>query len=208
MFKKAWSWVLLFSLAASAVVTWYIQFKGRRLTLGLAAVLAGSVVGRGLFFFAVTSAPLFRQPRLKPGWLPPALGTVISALGTALILAATRELSRTSFSGMRGIPAKVVTAGPYRFVRHPATIGFVASYAGWCLAWRAVYALASVPVLALLLALETFWEERDLVRSRGEEYLAYRRRTGMYLPKGRRRPCQALKARTPTGQLPMHCPLQ
>jgi protein-S-isoprenylcysteine O-methyltransferase Ste14 len=42
-----------------------------------------------------------------------------------------------------------------------------------------------VPALALILVLETFWEEKNLVRELGEEYLDYQRKVGMYFPKRR-----------------------
>ena len=58
-------------------------------------------------------------------------------------------------------------------------------YAGWCLAWEALYAIYSVPALALILVLETFWEERNLVRELGQQYLDFQQKVGMFFP-GRR----------------------
>jgi protein-S-isoprenylcysteine O-methyltransferase Ste14 len=185
MFEKAWLWVLLVSVVVSLLVSLRTQLKEKRITFRLVAMVTGSVIGRGLVFFIVICAPLFRQPRLETGLLLPIVGSVIGILGIILVFVATHELSRTNFSGTRGIPARVITTGPYRLVRHPATIGFVAIYAGWCLAWGAVYALYSVPALALILVLETFWEEKNLIRELGKEYLDYRQKVGMFFPKRR-----------------------
>ena len=185
MFENAWPWALVVSLVSSLLVSLRTQVTAKPVTIRLVALVTGSVIGRGLVFFVLICAPLFRQPRLETGLLLPVLGSVIGILGAILVFVATRELSRTSFSGTRGIPARVVTTGPYRFVRHPATIGFIAMYTGWCLAWEALYATFSVPALALILVLETFWEERNLIRELGQEYLDFQQKVGMFFP-GRR----------------------
>ena len=161
------------------------QVRGNPVTIRLVAIVTGSVIGRGLVFSILICAPLFRQPRLETGLLLPITGSVVGILGAILVIAATRELSQTDFSGTSGVPARVIITGPYRFVRHPATIGFLATYGGWCLAWGALYAIYSVPALALILVLETFWEEKNLVRELGQQYLDYREKVGMFFPKRR-----------------------
>ena len=183
MFEKAWFWVLLVSLGVSLLVSLRTQVRGKPVTILLVAIVTGSVIGRGLVFFILICAPLFRQPRLETGLLLPITGSVVGILGAILVFVATRELSQTDFSGTRGIPARVIITGPYRFVRHPATIGFISVYAGWCLAWEALYAIYSVPGLALILILETFWEEKNLVRELGQQYLDYRQKVGRFFPR-------------------------
>ena len=183
MFEKAWLWVMLVSLAISLIISWRTQLKDKSICFRTIGLVSGSVIGRGVVFFILISAPLFHQPRLEAGLVFPIMGAVIGFLGIVLVFLATRELSQTSFSGLQGIPKKVTTTGPYRFIRHPATIGFVAVYLGWCFAWEAVYALYSVPVLALILVLETFWEEKNLVRELGKDYLDYQQKVGMFFPK-------------------------
>jgi len=78
---------------------------------------------------------------------------------------------------------RLVTHGPYRFVRHPLyTTGTVLSVAlallaalWWPLAWL-------LPTLALL-AWRTPREEARLLEAFGDEYREYMRRTGRYLPR-------------------------
>ena len=78
----------------------------------------------------------------------------------------------------------LVTSGPYRWVRHPfydALALFVAAVflitANWFLL------VTGVLVLALIL-LRTRKEEQNLVARFGDEYRAYMRRTGRFLPRG------------------------
>jgi len=78
---------------------------------------------------------------------------------------------------------RLVTHGPYRFVRHPLyTTGTLLSVAlallaalWWPLAWLA-------PALVLL-AYRTPREEARLVEAFGDGYREYMRRTGRYLPR-------------------------
>lgn len=79
--------------------------------------------------------------------------------------------------------ATLVTHGPYRYVRHPLYLMGLISYAG--------FALLSENALIALLALVTFIllnvrlpkEEARLVERFGDDYRAYMRRTGRFLPK-------------------------
>lgn len=77
----------------------------------------------------------------------------------------------------------LVVHGPYRWVRHPLyTVGFL-SFVGFSLLsanWFTALAL----VLAFgVLALRTPLEEQQLIEKFGDEYRAYMRRTGRYLPR-------------------------
>ena len=82
------------------------------------------------------------------------------------------------------VPRTVVSDGPYRFVRHPL-------YAAYTVNWAGCAVLAgSWPVAALAAAIAVFYwcaakaEERDLMRSSlGPAYRAYRRETGLFLPR-------------------------
>ena len=92
-------------------------------------------------------------------------------------------------------PQYVMTAGPYRFVRHPL-------YGAYSLAWIAGamcigqwWAWVCVPVMVWQYVAAIGLEERQFLSSGlGPEYLAYRRVTGMLLPF----PWEALAARPHT----------
>jgi len=79
---------------------------------------------------------------------------------------------------------QLVTHGPYRWVRHPLyTAGFVMAIAlvlltglWWC-------AIAMILPLAILLVFRTPIEEARLIETFGDEYRAYMKRTGRFIPK-------------------------
>lgn len=77
----------------------------------------------------------------------------------------------------------LVTSGPYRWVRHPLyTIGssFFVSLGMMADSWF----IAMLGALAfVLMAVRTPAEEANLIQKFGDEYRAYMRRTGRYLPK-------------------------
>jgi protein-S-isoprenylcysteine O-methyltransferase Ste14 len=79
--------------------------------------------------------------------------------------------------------AKLITSGPYRWVRHPlyivglvtfGSIGIIA--ANWFIAGLVVLAF-------ILLVIRTYSEEEHLIANFGDEYRDYMKRTGRFLPK-------------------------
>jgi protein-S-isoprenylcysteine O-methyltransferase Ste14 len=82
-------------------------------------------------------------------------------------------------------PPKVVTTGPYRYVRNPMLSGVFLFLFGLG------FLLASISLVFLftpLFILANVWElkhieEPELIRRLGDEYAAYRRRTPMFLPR-------------------------
>jgi methanethiol S-methyltransferase len=88
------------------------------------------------------------------------------------------------FRGVPYVPLKFVTPGPYRLVRHPL-------YVGWFFAFwftptmtvaHLVFALATTGYILVAIRLE----ERDLVDFHGADYVEYRKKTPMLVPRLRR----------------------
>jgi protein-S-isoprenylcysteine O-methyltransferase Ste14 len=82
---------------------------------------------------------------------------------------------------------KLLTSGPYGYVRHPLYSALIALNYSISVAFLSAYA-----ILASTLLFPLFWylakkEESDLTRRWGQEYVEYRRRTPMFFPKWRRR---------------------
>jgi protein-S-isoprenylcysteine O-methyltransferase Ste14 len=81
-------------------------------------------------------------------------------------------------------PVSLVTAGPYRYVRHPFYTSYLVFWTGLAIG---TWSLWSIPVLVLMAVLYTVAardEETKFGRTgMSEEYAAYRARTGMFWPK-------------------------
>jgi protein-S-isoprenylcysteine O-methyltransferase Ste14 len=84
-----------------------------------------------------------------------------------------------AFRGVPYTPPRFATPGPYRLVRHPLYVGWLAVF--WAApTMTAAHLLFAVGMTAYILA-AIRWEERDLVAAH-PEYAAYRRRVPMLLP--------------------------
>ncbi len=78
---------------------------------------------------------------------------------------------------------RLVTSGPYRFVRHPSYSGLLLFFLGLGVAlgdWLAVAVMLAVPALGVLYRIRV--EEEALLGAFGEEYRAYMSRVGALLP--------------------------
>jgi protein-S-isoprenylcysteine O-methyltransferase Ste14 len=115
------------------------------------------------------------------------LGVGVGLICTGLIYWLFKSIGRgiTPTSATRD-DHTLVTTGPYRWVRHPLyTVGssFFVSLGAMADNWF----IASLGLLAfVLMASRTAREEANLIEKFGDEYRAYMRRTGRYLPRLRR----------------------
>jgi protein-S-isoprenylcysteine O-methyltransferase Ste14 len=78
----------------------------------------------------------------------------------------------------------LVTAGPYRWVRHPMYTSFVLLWIGFLLL-SANWFIGLTGMVAFILAIvvRTPREEQMMIERFGDEYIAYTNRTGRYLPR-------------------------
>jgi len=77
---------------------------------------------------------------------------------------------------------KLVTWGPYRYVRHPSYVSYFIMFFGLYLIWLTWIAL--VPFLAIPGYLQIVdLEEKMLARKFGEEYISYQKSVGKFFPK-------------------------
>ena len=81
-------------------------------------------------------------------------------------------------------PKQIITYGPYRFVRHPFYVSFLLLAIGAVLIAKDPVTMAAFPLGLLSLDWTVRKEEKKLLASPlGEEYGAYRARTGKFLPR-------------------------
>ena len=77
---------------------------------------------------------------------------------------------------------QLATAGPYRRVRHPQYIGFVAIMFGFLLQWPTLLTLAMFPVLVFMYVRLAISEERDSEKAFGDAWRAYAAVTPRFIP--------------------------
>jgi protein-S-isoprenylcysteine O-methyltransferase Ste14 len=113
-------------------------------------------------------------------WLGVGIGLICTGLIYWLFKSIGRGITPTSATRERHA---LVTTGPYRWVRHPLyTVGssFVVSFGMMADNWF----IAGLGLLAFtLMAVRTPAEEANLIAKFGDEYRAYMRRTGRFLPR-------------------------
>ncbi|APZ43342.1 methyltransferase family protein [Acidihalobacter ferrooxydans] len=112
----------------------------------------GWLLGLGVFFsffFGILLSKVFQLPGLMPGYAM-GIGIFLIVLGYSLRFAAIAAL-RGGFSVVLRVESgqRVVTSGPYRYVRHP-------SYTGALLAMQGLGVLSAYPAVLLLLFLTSF----------------------------------------------------
>lgn len=83
---------------------------------------------------------------------------------------------------------KLVTHGPYRFVRHPMNVVFpMVSIVLFLMSANWVIGAGALIVIGTVSIVRTPIEEAQLIERFGEEYRAYMRRTERFFPRFRRR---------------------
>jgi protein-S-isoprenylcysteine O-methyltransferase len=171
-----------------AMELWILSRDRRRFT--------GRVADRGSFFgfficywagillayYAFSSHPEWRMTMLQPGLF--LLGIALIWAGMAFRLWAVLTLGaffRTSVVVQEG--HQLVTAGPYRWLRHPAYTGAIITMVGIGLAfgnWGSLGALILFPSLAIAYRIHA--EERALTEQFGEAYRDFSRTRSRVIP--------------------------
>lgn len=115
-------------------------------------------------------------------------GTLVT-VGAYAMITATLTIHRVPLAlwhqeGDRNAPVHIVTYGPYRWVRHPFYASFILLVVGAALIARDVITLGALPLGLLSLDWTARAEEKKLLASSlGDEYGAYRERTGRFVPR-------------------------
>lgn len=154
----------------------FVQVASRLLPIVVGAGLIAQLLG-----WAVFPLPL---PSGLAHWVT-WLGHVILWGGIILAVWSRQTLGENwaHAADFQVIPGQsLVTAGPYRYIRHPIYVAFISFFIGTELiltSWLIVFAL---PLLGYI-----FWQARQeetlLAASFGQTYRSYQARTGMFLPR-------------------------
>lgn len=123
-------------------------------------------------------------PRFATGPLVTTIAVTTCVAGFALRAWAVATLGRlfTVDVAIREGHA-LVTAGPFRWVRHPSYTGLIAMFLGWSITFGNVVSVVTllIPMAAALLY-RVHVEERALASAFGPSYEAYRARTKRLVP--------------------------
>ncbi|HEX9616055.1 MAG TPA: isoprenylcysteine carboxylmethyltransferase family protein [Anaerolineales bacterium] len=182
-----------------AVVLWRGVWQGLRHAPGRTTGLAGKIlraplllvvgfIWTGLLFFLWRPLPLALSLPARAGAL--ALGALLYFAGLTLYLWGSRTLGEmykpsTAFGVQLHAKQRLVTHGPYTFVRHPLYLGLQVAALGGLLVyrnWTFVFLLLSFAGLFL----RARREEQALAAEFGERWEAYARRVPAWIPRLRR----------------------
>lgn len=120
------------------------------------------------------------------------VGLVVLYCGMAIALWAAGHL-RTAIRGLITPNLdRLVTGGPYRFVRHPVYLGMTIALVGLALACRSIAGLLAVALVFVPVELHrAHLEEKALAKEFAEAWFDYASKVGFFLPRiGPRRSSQ------------------
>lgn len=83
-------------------------------------------------------------------------------------------------------PEKIATTGVYSIVRHPQYFGGFLAHVGISFLFSASYSLLSTPLMAAIIYIISWKEERELTREFGKQYEEYKKKVSMFAPRLRR----------------------
>ncbi len=110
------------------------------------------------------------------------VGIVLTGAGYFLFIWSVVARGKYAVSWAMSKNHKLVTWGPYCYVRHPSYLGYFLMFSGLYLIWLNLVAM--VPLVAILGYVRiTVAEEELLIRRFGEEYIRYQEKTGRFFPK-------------------------
>ena len=139
-----------------------------------------------LFLSIIFWMPLPFNPPLDSNVSLLIIGSMLYFPAIALVLWARHTLGKmylpsTSFGVSLNADHKLVTGGPYAFVRHPLYVGIICAAIGALLLYHTWTALAYA-VFAPFLAIRSKGEEQALKAAFGEEWLTYSRQVPAFIP--------------------------
>jgi len=109
-------------------------------------------------------------------------GVVLTLMGYFLFIWSVIVRGRFSVSWAMPEDQKLVTGGPYRYVRHPSYFGYFLMFAGFFLLLSNMFTV--FPLFAILGYYKvTVDEEELLVKRFGDAYREYQKKTGRFIPK-------------------------
>ncbi|MBX3001471.1 MAG: isoprenylcysteine carboxylmethyltransferase family protein [Caldilineaceae bacterium] len=110
------------------------------------------------------------------------IGMGLMLLGAVLVIWGWTIIYKRYWSKEEG-KGELVVEGIYRYIRHPQYTGFLLITLGMLLDWATLPMLIMWPIMAVLYYRLARKEEADMETEFGQPYVAYKARTGMFLPR-------------------------
>lgn len=147
---------------------WVRAVHGAGMLLGLAHLL-------GAFFLAPRSENFA------------AAGIIMYTLSVALFLSAMEAARGTRLQRAfidHPLPNRLITEGPYRWVRHPFYLGYIIGALAPVVAINSVWiAIITAIMIAIVIAAALREERVWLASGRAQDYRNYQQRAGMFFPR-------------------------
>jgi protein-S-isoprenylcysteine O-methyltransferase Ste14 len=148
-----------------SVIDWYLQISA--LVFSVTAILG--------------SHPLLLEFHDSAGLL--AAGLAVAGAGLALFVYAIRNLDRQYTPGHAAhLPTEIITAGPYRYIRHPVYTANLLMTAGLLMASGTLWLGLNLAVLVVYYHFAIKSEENSIA-AHFPEYREYAARTGRLFPR-------------------------
>ncbi|MBO3803781.1 MAG: isoprenylcysteine carboxylmethyltransferase family protein [Candidatus Brockarchaeota archaeon] len=110
------------------------------------------------------------------------IGLLLIVLGLSIFSWSVQARGRYATSWAMAEDHRLVTWGPYRFVRHPSYLSYFMMFFGMLILWPNVF--STIPILSIPGYVRITKDEEGLLIERfGDQYRDYRKRTGRFFPK-------------------------
>jgi protein-S-isoprenylcysteine O-methyltransferase Ste14 len=110
------------------------------------------------------------------------IGFGLNLVGAALIILGWKAV-HSSYWSAEEENKRLVTEGVYAYSRHPQYLGFILMTLGLLVHWATIPLLVMWPLLVFQYYRLAQREEAEMVEEFGDEYVAYRDRVPMFLPR-------------------------
>ena len=172
--------VILLALFVVGQFVWAMRFHFRTEKMALAAKMI-SAIGMATIALFIYLLAAREQPVLAH------LAGIGLMIGASLLFVAANSASRAArlyyvFEG-RG-PNSLLTDGPYRYLRHPFYVSYLALWCGWALATWTWVSIIPVAIIGAVYVKAAQDEEATIAASPlAGDYAAYKRRAGFFWPR-------------------------
>jgi protein-S-isoprenylcysteine O-methyltransferase Ste14 len=159
---------VIVGLAALGTVVYFCEA-----TLYSIITLINSVTSMSLFTFILPNTLIL--------WMQ-IIGLILTSSGFFLSSWSVIARGKYATSWKMGDNHKLVTRGPYRYIRHPSYLAYFAMFIGLFAIWPGWLTL--IPLTAIPGYVRVTAQEEKLLETRfGQQYSEYRSRTGPFAPK-------------------------